>query len=348
MARWITISLVDLPLLIFGTYLYIFIIFEMINVHESFHNFSWLVTMASLLGYCMAQFSANMSTSAVNAFVLFSVLASIQLVFSGYLIMKSLFPSYLETWAVYTTFTWWIVGQLMYNEIRDYGNLGAQGLLQLKVYDYQFMDMETSKKWLLIWFVCFEVAIFLSLFQYKTKVKSISIDEANYLEISGDKNTTSESDRNDSESYMHSFSLETKEKLLPNSARNENEPKMSFGSRLSSFVSQSISGLQKVPLLSYHGARPTNLSDDAIRNTYTEIEDVFETGRTLPANKQVKLSCTGVSYTIDKDRKLLSNVDFVVVPGDLCAILVINLCCISIYFLFLIICLCLCLCLLVI
>jgi hypothetical protein len=164
--------------------------------------------MASFLGYSQAQFCAQVTTSAINGFVLFSIFSAFQILFSGYLVAKSYLPEPIR-WVLYTTYTRWTTGQLMMNEYD--GLMGYQGNLFLMLYDYDNMEFHRSRNVLIAYFIGFQLLIFLSVIPRYSRLKTLNETEA---KVVMDAETTPKlNESNKAGSDFHAGLIDTTERM---------------------------------------------------------------------------------------------------------------------------------------
>lgn len=173
-ARWVSLILIDIPLLFLGTSCFIAITLPMSGFRQSWYHYGLIVMFASVCGYAQAQLCAHVSRSAIQGFILMAVFSCLQLLFSGYLITYSDLPDWLE-WGVFASFMRWCTGQIMVNEFSNL--LKYQGDIIIELWDYQHFKFWRSRDVLFLYFIGLELLILLALLIPKRKIQRMDSPE---------------------------------------------------------------------------------------------------------------------------------------------------------------------------
>ena len=295
-ARWIAMTLIDVPLVFFGTCIFIWIVYKMIGLHQSWYRFAVCVMTPSLIGYAQSQFCAQISSSAINGFILFAVIGAYEIVFAGFLIAKETLQPHVR-WMVYTTYTRWATGQLMKNEFENL--LGFQGPAFLSLYNYENMDFWRSRDVLLGFFFGFQLLIFLCVIPWRGKLNIVpdgDTDHIKYLledkrgQVASDIESGSALPTNGSHGVINVL-VESKQEPFPLSIEPRSQDKLQTDSNGTKLKSTTID------------------------------EDVYDDITALPASKQVRFSFHNIGYAVGGGKVLLQNVDGFVKPGELTCVM---------------------------
>lgn len=301
-ARWLSITLVDVPLVFFGTCIFILIVYKMIGLEQPWFHFALCVMLPSLIGYSQSQFCAQVSSSAINGFILFAIISAYEITFTGFLISKDSLQPHIR-WMVYSTYTRWSTGQLMYNEFHDL--LGKQGKLFLDLYNYENMEFWRSRDVLFAFLLGFQLLIFLSVIPWGGELKRVKDADTDHVPPS-----TIAEERDNTAKEM------------------DLEAATSTGRNTSSTTSSAKKNTMDMRSLLSNGEFAMNIEvecqpeDSSGRVSKPVVElDVYDDISPLPAYKQVTFAFHNIGYVVSGGKVLVQNVDGFVCPGELTCVM---------------------------
>ena len=197
-----SLFLVDVTSLLLGTAIFAILLQYMVEIHG--HNYIYyLVTfLASTAGYVQAKLCGWSSDDGISGFILFALVACLEVILSGFIIVKESVPDYLS-WMMYMTFSGWGTGALMFNEFNNllnvnntldesYSAYSSQGEIVLVYYGIEDF-MATASIFILVAFVvAMECLVIYYLQPPKSQIVYVSDDDSIQkilsIKSSGDNN----------------------------------------------------------------------------------------------------------------------------------------------------------------
>lgn len=281
-ARWLAVLVVDLPVIVAGTCAFIFVSSSMIHPNGDMINYYLLVSLASAIGFSYANLCVEVSRTLHTAILLFGMSAALAIWFSGYSISTEALMDWIQ-WTPKCSYLYWVTGTLMFEEFSFLPE--KQRDFILGKYKYDNMSLWESYRNLLITFAVLQ-ALLLCLVLRQPESK------ARHEKTSEQKSIESERSESMSTPLMHqenSFQLTREEESM---------------------------------VIEFFGPPRESTSLVEIYACPPMAEHI------VPERERVTLACRRFSCSVmqgrvcmRKETKLLSAVNFVVRPGELCAVM---------------------------
>lgn len=295
-ARWLAVLLIDIPLITVGTCLFIFVSSSMIKPNGDLINYYFLVSLASVIGFSYANLCVEISRSLRTAILMFGMSAALAIWFSGYSISSEDLMYWIQ-WTPKCSYLYWVTGTLMYEEFSFLPDIQRDFIL--KKYEYDDMSLVESYRNLSITLVVLQVLLLWLVLRQSESRSGFNHDNHDNNR-SPDNPPASSSSPSSSPSSSFFFSSPSTPLMKNSFQLTSDEEKMVddfFGPR----ESGSILEMYERPVMAEH---------------------------IIPEQNRATLTCSRFSYQVTQGRlwrkkevNLLNEINFVVQPGELCAIM---------------------------
>lgn len=154
---WMSLWLVQLPLVIVNAFVYTFIVFFMVGLENSEHTLSfflYFIVMTSCTGYFIANLMAAISPSTQAALSYYPIVLFMNVSFSGFLVYIPNFPDWLGSWAPYLSFMRYAFQGMTLAEFNGNSDL-PNGSTYIDNLGFDGLDINTCAGVLFLWFVVF-------------------------------------------------------------------------------------------------------------------------------------------------------------------------------------------------
>ena len=305
----------------------------MVQINGDLVVYYGIMLLGACLGYTQAKLCAWASRDGLQAFILYALIASFEIILCGFIIMSKDIPSYLR-WTSWIMFTRWACSSLVYNEFNGFktdgdpreGIIDDQGELVLEYWHLSSFDDFRAIAILIGYWIVMEVFVIIALQPAKSNLETVCGSNhtllGNLLE--------DENEEKPSES-MQSFSFETstvgkmdeslKSDLLHASKRQSLALSISTESTIFPLLNRAT------VVEPYNRIRPSVLANSVCslsRMTYTE-NDFFKASESLPVSARAELSFLNISYTLTPRNappvKLLKGISGILRSGEMLAVM---------------------------
>ena len=290
--------------------------------------------LGSCLGYSQAKLCAWNSKDGLSAFVLYALIASVEIVMAGFIILPDDMPTYVR-WITMLMFTRWSCSLLVVNEFDGFksdGNIlkgipNDQGEYVLKYLNLSNFHDTRAIVILICYWVALEAWVMVALWPPKSQLVYVSSkDHPLLLDVVGEKGVAE-----DGEGL--SFAMETtvgneelRADLLAADARRR-QTLASFSTLDGALFPYMTSRFTNTSLFEpYNSVSPSTahqLSLSSSRVTYTETDE-YRCGEPLTNSQRARLTFRDITYTLPSRKgpvKLLQRITGTVSPGEMVAIM---------------------------
>lgn len=340
MAYWLALLLVDLVLLVGGSTIFVVLVQNMAAINGSLLTFYVIMLLGACLGYTQAKLCAWASRDGLSAFILYALIASFEIILSGFVIFPKDIPLYLR-WMTSLMFTRWACSSLIFNEFDGFkengdlteGILNDQGELVLKYLDLSNFYKDRALIILIAYWLVMEAVVVIAVWPAKSKLQVVSgLDHPSLAllwkggeddeSVAGTSKQSFAIDRSHDTALVDSLQVD----LLQVSTRKRQSLLSMRSSEVSSVWPQMV---PRASLMEPYGSIRPSLVRQSIQSssriTYTE-NDILKVGEHVPQSQQAELLFRNVTYTFAsrgaaEPVRLLKGVSGIVRPGEMLAIM---------------------------
>lgn len=322
--RWLSFIIVDAPQQIIGGYVYGLFVYNMVGLDMEETTFYSVSIFTLLISYTVAFFCGLVMPDAMSALVLFGLICSFQICFSGYIVLENDLEPWLQ-WALPLSFARLSTGQLIKAQFTDLFYIGN---IIVYVFSYNTLQRETTLKKFFLFYCVFEALILIGMFRWPSLLRHYEKEsDVTDFFVVADEVLPSSTDQKVS---MTSFSVTTAENDLNEKlfdTTTSHSLRSSRKRRGGSALVATLNRLSRVtpPLAMDPSAVSSHSRTSSHSKSYTEKRDIYRTVSPLEEARKVDLDFRNITYTITAnggmETALLSGVSGGVSRGQMVALM---------------------------